>query len=194
MEAREKNLWLNDEITLYHDFSSESIKTRKAFDGYKIRYKSIVSNPESNWYLPFIFIGNISYRITGIDQIISILFEEVRKNKRGYYEKIRIIEDNSYVKSKNDLWMLESLFGEEEVFESLVINEMNLSEEVIERLMEKSEFEVYINNEGTIITSQPTELMQINFGSFHKMNTSQALALTIPVLEEIKEKGYFKFR
>ena len=184
-----QHLTLKSEVTLWHDLSTESIDAKNVLDIISIPYTGIFSEPGANWYLPFIFIGNNSYRIKGLEEIKGFAIEEVKKNKLTFYSQIKI--DSSYITSSKDIWMLESLFGEETVIEKLFDSQKIISDTFIKELFQNSQLKFFINTVRSILSSSNSELMENQFIGLKEIDVEEFINnFSIQQLEEAKEKGY----
>lgn len=184
---------LTAEITLFHDLSTESTEAKNVLNIFSIPYTGIFSDPEANWYLPFMFIGKNSHRIKGLEQIKRFAIEEVKKNKPFFYSGVNY--SNDYVTSEKDIWMFESLFGEEELIQDLLKSEKILNNFLVESLFKNSQLKFFTNKDKTILTSVNSELLETYFDKLTEVDYKFCLEkFSIQQLEEAKERGHIKIK
>ena len=182
-------------IILWHDFTEESKKAKEVFENVSIPYYSVISEPEANRFMPFIFLSEVPTSIKGLEEIKNYIFEELKKDKKAYYSKIVVEKTNPYIQYPEDVWMLESLVGEKEVFEALIENQMQLTTSLIENLFEKSGLRLYTDKARTILTFSNFDLLRFDFGELELVDLLDSLKkYGIVALEEAKEKTYVKIK
>jgi hypothetical protein len=89
--------------------------------------------------------------------------------------------------------MLESLVGEANLFDMLVNNELELNDQIVEQSLRESSLQLYLNEEQSVLTFFPTDLLTIHFGKFRSIDIITGLnKFGLNLLEEAKEKAYAK--
>lgn len=148
------------------------------------------------------FIDNDS--ISSIDgKNKESIFELQKRNTNDYYLTIEsgydytdnkeiIFIANKFIKSIDELWKLEFVFGKNQIETSLTKNENILDTGLINGLIKESKLSFYINKKRDILLSTNSSLMVKTFGELDEITLNDAILFGLDSVQEALEKNYTK--
>jgi hypothetical protein len=180
-------------VTLFHDDTMESIDAKQLMDTSNISYTGIFSKKEANWAMPFIFTDANAYRIKGLKEISAFAVDEIRKNTDVFYET-RVQYQSSYISNASEMWLLESLCGEERVIAAILHSKQAIiTDKLIIEIMTDCGIVYFTDANNKILASINTPLIRSFYGTLQEKSAAECLnQFTLQQLEEAKEKQYVK--
>ena len=134
--------------------------------------------------------GNVSKMVESVMNIIN-KGEEVQ-----FGDSTILIKPSRHIVDSDDLWILRSLIGSDNIFSTLRdLNSSVIDESSILNMFENSKFKFFIDKENTILSASNNQLISEKFGELEPLSMINALNIFgIEKLEETREIGFSKIK